>query len=130
MTLLTYSRDYREFISFTAAAKPTQTQLSQCHDVPRIRLEDIKSSTYGEYCGKGIPLVVTGVPFQGSWSPEDIVQRYGHHSVTIEDCESGEVVQSTAGEYFSEFGKLPESSKRKTARKVKVRNRHIVLVKG
>lgn len=101
-------------------AEPAQTTSSQFPEVPRFRFEDIKPSTYSEYCGKGIPLVVTGVRFQGSWSPEDIVQRYGDHAVSIEDCESGKVMQSTAGEYFREFGKISETSTRQSARKVKV----------
>lgn len=124
------SPHYREFVASTAAAKPIETPLSQCPEVPRIFFKDIKPSTYGEYCGRGIPLVVTSVPFQGRWSPEDIVQRYGHHAVSIEDCDSGKVVQSTAGEYFKEFGKMSESSSKKSARKVKVRNLIVVSMEA
>lgn len=74
-------------------------------------------------------MVVTAIEFQGSWTPKDIVQRYGHHVVSIEDCESGEKTESTAGEYFQEFGRISESPQRVSARKIKVRNHYSLLTK-
>lgn len=101
-----------------AQPEPLPLPSSQHIDAPRIALEDTIPSTYGDYCGRGIPLVVTGVAFQGSWTPTDIVQKYGDHTVFVEDCESGDVTESTAGDFFRQFGDPSGGA----VRKVKVRN--------
>lgn len=111
----------------TAAA---QAPSPEVHEVPRIPLKQLTPSTYDQYCGRGIPLVVTGIAFQGRWAPLDIVQRYGDHVVRIEDCESGEVTQSTAGEFFRNFGKISETTQGASACKVKVRYIHSVFHKA
>jgi len=47
--------------------------------------------------------VVTGVKQQGVWNPQYFIKAYGSTPVKLENCETGEVKDSTVGEFFLTF---------------------------
>jgi lysine-specific demethylase 3 len=54
----------------------------------------------------GTPLVVSGLQhtFQGEWGPEYFIEAYGHHDVTVMDCETEQEHKLTVAEFFRTFG--------------------------
>ena len=56
-----------------------------------------------QYWSLGKPAVVTGVKQQGVWNPQYFIKAYGSTPVKLENCETGEVKDSTVGEFFLTF---------------------------
>jgi hypothetical protein len=54
----------------------------------------------------GHPVVVTGVQhiFQGRWTPQYFMERFGSERVTVVDCETTLERKSTVADFFESFG--------------------------
>jgi hypothetical protein len=47
--------------------------------------------------------VVTGIKQQGVWNPRYFIEAYGDDPVVLENCETGEVMDSTVADFFLTF---------------------------
>lgn len=75
----------------------------RCRKAPEISSDSLNTSIYARYCGKGLPIVVTGVHMQGSWEPTDFARKFPG-AVEIVDCQTEEKAKTTVEEFFSDFG--------------------------
>jgi hypothetical protein len=70
-----------------------------------------------QYWSQGKPAIVTGVKQQGVWDPQYFIKAYGHILVQLENCETGELMDSTVAQFFLTF---LESGSRHSIWKLKV----------
>jgi hypothetical protein len=69
---------------------------------PKIRHESIDfAEQFTNHWSRGLPLVVTGVRQQGVWDPAYFITTYHDTPVTLENCETGELISSTVAKFFS-----------------------------
>ena len=80
---------------------------------------DAPLTHFQQYWTKGIPVVVTGLHacLQGDWTPAYFMERYGSQKVTLVDCETDSMQQSTVSDFFRNFD---SSSGRQHILKLKV----------
>jgi hypothetical protein len=72
-------------------------------EVPRLHYDDTKTAEFLSCWSKGNPVVVTHVKHQGFWDPNYFIERYGGVSVEVENCETGDIRDSTVAEFFRTF---------------------------
>lgn len=69
----------------------------------RFRHADTGSPEFLQLWSEGIPFVITDVKRRCKWDPQHFIDRYGKIDVTLEDCETGELLESTVAKYFQTF---------------------------
>jgi hypothetical protein len=60
---------------------------------------------FQRHWSQGIPVVVTNIQtkLQGNWAPEYFIERYGEQKVTLVNCETNSMLQSTVSDFFKNF---------------------------
>jgi lysine-specific demethylase 3 len=83
---------------------PVPDEPYSAQEVPRFSQESPDfTDQFLHYWSQGKPAVVTGIKQQGVWDPEYFIKVYGDTPVQLENCETGELEDSTVADFFQTF---------------------------
>jgi lysine-specific demethylase 3 len=72
-------------------------------EVPRFHTSHFSDAEFLRHWSQGIPAIIGPIHFQGHWDPQYFIKVFGLESVTLEDCETGNIILSTVAEFFMSF---------------------------
>jgi hypothetical protein len=70
---------------------------------PKFHTSRFSDAEFLRHWSQGLPAVVGPVHFQGNWDPQYFIEAFGPEPVTLEDCETGNILMSTVAEFFTGF---------------------------
>lgn len=80
------------------------------HPILTFNTDNLTEEIFRPLWAKGEPLIVTDLlkKFNINWSPEYFIREYGAQECQIVNCETDQIVGTTVGKFFRQFGRYED----------------------